>query len=285
MKVNTLTLKDSTYPSRLQELQGMPAKIYAIGDTSLLNSDKTLSVVGSRKYSPYGQSITHDLVYQVACRDVVIISGLAIGVDGLAHRACLEAGGKTIAVMAGGLDNIHPSSHRNLALNILKSGGLLISEYPEGSPPMKQNFIARNRIVSGLCDALLVTEAGLKSGTLHTANFALEQGKAVLAVPGNINNPNSVGTNNLIKTGATPVTEYSDILHALRIDDKEVREQIFGDSAEEAAILEILARGITEASELLYASKLEASKFNQTLTMLEINGKIRPLGNNQWTIS
>ncbi len=283
MKVNTLTLKDSLYPDRLRELNGMPAKIYAIGNISLLNSDRILSVVGSRKYSPYGQTITRDLVYQVSSRNVVIISGLAIGVDGLAHQACLDAGGKTIAVMAGGLDSIHPTSHRNLALNILKSGGLLISEYSEGSPPLKQNFIARNRIVSGLCDALLVTEAGLKSGTLHTANFALEQGKSVLAVPGNINSPNSVGTNNLIKTGASPVTDYSDILQALDIDDSEMNEQVFGDNSEETTILELLARGITDASELLTESNLDASKFNQTLTMLEISGKARPLGNNQWT--
>lgn len=174
--------------------------------------------------------------------------------------------------MAGGLDNIHPSSHRNLAIQILEQDGLLISEYPEGTPAMKHNFVARNRIVSALGDALLVTEASSKSGTIHTANFALDQGKLVLAVPGNINNPNSAGTNNLIKVGANPATDYKDILLALGIEENDQEIEVFGSNETESKILEALKHGHADVEAIIQASALDVSEFNQALTMLEIAG-------------
>ncbi|HLZ14394.1 MAG TPA: DNA-processing protein DprA, partial [Candidatus Saccharimonadales bacterium] len=174
-----------------------------------------MTIVGSRKLSAYGKAVTTLLATELARSGVVVVSGLAIGVDAIAHRAALDAGGLTIAVLPSSICDIYPASHTGLARQIVAQGGALVSEYPGGSRTYPGNFVARNRIASGLGDALLITEAAEKSGTLHTANFALEQGKPVLAVPGNITSPTSVGTNNLIKTGATPVTSVDDIFHIL----------------------------------------------------------------------
>jgi DNA processing protein len=209
---------------------------------------------------------------------------MALGIDGEAHKAALSAGGKTVAVLPCGLDRFYPSSHHNLARQILEKGGALISEYPEGTEPRRENFIERNRLVSGISDALLVIEAAEKSGTLHTVNFALEQGKTVLAVPGNITSPISKGTNNLIKAGAIPVTDISDILNALDIPDQpEQTELLSAETPEELLILKLLHKGINDSAELLRASNLGTSQFNQALTMLELNGRIRPLGAGHWT--
>jgi DNA processing protein len=188
-----------------------------------------------------------------------------------------------MAVLPCGLDHVYPASHTQLAKRILEQGGALISEYEMGMPGLKHNFIARNRIVSGLSDALLITEAAEKSGTLHTAKFAIEQGIDVLAVPGNITSPNSVGTNNLIRTGATPVTNIKDILYALGADHlpaEPVKRK--GDTAEEQSILDLLYSGIADGHELLLKASIPAEQFTTTLTMLELSGKIRALGNNHW---
>lgn len=284
MKVNTLTLSSENYPARLRTLAVPPQTLYTLGNIELLNAEHTLTVVGSRKATPYGRQITADLVEDVAKHGVVIVSGLALGVDSLAHQACLNIHGKTIAVMPCGLDNIYPASHRNLALRVLENDGLLVSEYSEGTPPMKHHFVARNRIVSGLGDAVLVTEASRQSGTIHTANFALEQGRTVMAVPGNITSPESQGTNNLIKTGALAVTNSSEILEVLGLDSSTEDIEVFASSPEEQAIIGLLLSGVTAGDELLSGSKLETSKFSQTLTMLEITGKIKALGNNHWSI-
>jgi DNA processing protein len=173
-------------------------------------------------------------------------------------------------------------TNRNLALQILKQGGAIISEYPEGMPALRQNFIARNRLVSGLCDGLLITEATELSGSLHTANFALEQGKVVMAVPGNITSGNSAGTNNLIKTGAVPVTGIRDVLAALNLESETTNVSVMGANAEEAIILELMKRGTTDINELQHGSELAPELFSQTMTMLEITGKVRPLGSAQW---
>lgn len=200
MKVKKITLADSAYPTVLREIAAPPKQLYYLGappDTWLARP--RVAIVGSRGVTPYGKAVTEQLAGQLAERGITIISGLALGVDAVAHTAAIAAGGMHIAVLANGLDEIYPASNTNLARQLLSSGGTIISEYPEGTPSFKQNFVARNRIVTGLCDALLITEATEKSGTLHTARFALEQGKDVLVVPGNITSPTSVGCNNLIK--------------------------------------------------------------------------------------
>lgn len=244
-----------------------------------------LSVVGSRKVTPYGRGVTAELTGAIARQGVIIISGLALGVDALAHAASLEAGGQTIAVLPCGLDKPYPATNRQLARRILEQGGALISEYPEGTEPFQSNFIARNRLVSGLGDGLLITEAAAKSGTIHTAGFALEQGKTVMAVPGNITNALSEGTNNLIKAGAVAVTTPQDIADVLKLGQQLRFQEVLAANAEEAAVLELLRQGITEGSELQVMSHLDAVAFNQTLTMLEITGKIRPIGAGHWTMS
>lgn len=284
--VNKLTLTSSEYPEILREIGSPPKELYILGDLGALLAKPRLAVIGSRKVTVYGRQTTQQLAGEAAGRGMVIISGLALGVDGIAHQAALDAGGKTIAVLPCGLDKVYPATHHHLARKILEQGGVLVSEYVDGTPPLRQHFIARNRIVSGLSDGVLITEAAQKSGTLHTANFALEQGKTVMAVPGNITSPLSAGTNNLIKAGAAPITETRDIFHALDIAyGNELATDIVGANKEEDAVLQLLASGITEAAELLYMSKLEPAIFNQTLTMLEINGKARPLGAGHWSLS
>lgn len=282
MKVNNISLESNGFPGVLANIPDPPKQLYILGDLEPLLAMPRIAVVGSRKVTPYGRQITSSLVQEVAAQGVVIVSGLALGVDSIAHRSALDAGGYTIAVLPSHVTEIYPKSHTQLARRILERGGVLISEYPEGMPPIQVNFIARNRLVSGLSDGVLITEAASKSGTLHTANFALEQGKTVMAVPGNITSPTSTGTNNLIKTGAFPVTASSDILLALGITEKNKNIELFASSQEESAILTALKQGVTDASELLATSGLEAVLFNQTLTMLEITGKIVPLGAGHW---
>jgi DNA processing protein len=284
MIVKKLTINEDAYPSPLKDIATPPKQLFYVGTAPAewLNRPR-VAIVGSRGVSSYGQQVTAQLAGELAERGVVIISGLALGVDGIAHQAALEAGGTTVAVMANGLDKIYPATHAQLARHILERGGTILSEYEPGTPGFKQNFVARNRIVAGLADALLITEATEKSGTLHTARFALEQGRDVLAVPGNITSPNSVGTNNLIKSGATPVTHIEDVLFALganHLPIEPVRRR--GENADEQTVIDLLYEGASDGHELLVRAGLAPDQFNQTLTMLEISGKVRALGNNHW---
>lgn len=288
MKINKVSFDSEQFPKKLLALADAPKELYVLGgDLGELLSRPAVAIVGSRKVSSYGQQVTAKLAGELARAGVVIVSGLAVGVDGIAHRAALEAGGLTIAVLPSSLDQIYPATHRQLARHIIGKGGALVSEYPEGTAiAFKSNFIARNRIVSGLSNAVLITEAAEKSGTLHTADFALQQGIEVLAVPGNVTSETSKGTNNLIKSGATMVTSVDDIFHALGIKpaNKQKNKAPTGNSPEEQALLDLLFAGTHAGEELLVASKLDVRQFNQTLTMLEIRGHIRPLGNNHWSL-
>ncbi len=284
MKIQKISSKSVHFPENLRRIPDSPGEIYVIGSIDLLHESNSLAVVGSRKVTPYGRGVTEDLVSQIAAKGIVIISGLALGVDAIAHKAALDAGGRTIAVLPCGLDKPYPSTNRQLAKRILEEGGTLISEYPESTPPLRPHFIARNRLVSGLSSGVLITEAAEKSGTLHTAGFALDQGKTVMAVPGNITSNLSRGTNNLIKTGASVVTSAQDIFNELGIGEQLEIVQTLAANAEEEAIIQLLKEGITEGNLLLSHSKLDAITFNQTLTMMEITGKIRSTGANHWTI-
>ncbi len=285
MKINKVTQRDPLYPAALKNIASPPKLLYVLGNLEPLANTRSVSIVGSRAVTPYGKQITTMLATDIASRGMAIISGLAMGVDALAHQAAINSGGYTVAVLANGLDTIQPANNRNLALAILKSGGAIISEYPEETAPFKQHFIARNRIVSALGDGLLITEAGQASGSLHTANFALEQGKAVMAVPGNITSSNSRGTNSLIKTGATPVTDIADVLNALQLEEKTTHVNVVAANAEEAAILDRMKLGMTDINQLQQMSELAPELFNQTVTMLEITGKIRPLGAGHYGIT
>lgn len=278
-------LKQDELPKNLKTIPSPPKGLFVRG-APLANYDTLpkIAIVGSRKVTPYGQFVTESLSETLSRAGIVIVSGLALGIDSIAHQAALRSGGRTVAVLPGGLDVIYPRSHHHIAMDILEANGSLISEYPKGTPPLRPHFVARNRIVSGFADALLVTEAAARSGTVHTANFALEQGRPVLAVPGNINAAQSEGPNNLIKAGALPVTNERDIFEALGITQQTTQTETMAYTPEEQTIIRLLKEGTTDAHELQQASKLSTPVFNQTLTMLEINGAVKPLGNNHWTL-
>lgn len=286
MNCNTVKLIDEKIPEVLREIGSPPRQLFCRG-TPLddLIKRPRVAIVGSRGPSVYGRQVTAQLARELAEQGVVIVSGLAFGVDALAHLAALEAGGPCIAVLPGPVDDIYPRSNQRLANQILEQGGTLVSEAGSGEVTYKQKFIARNRLVSGLAQAILVTEATLDSGSRHTADFAVRQGRILLAVPGNINSDLSAGPNKHLKSGAIPVTELGDILKALKLKFHEMpAQQVRGDNPAEQAILDLLLSGLTTGDELLSNSGLDTSQFNQTLTMLEITGKIRPLGSNHWSL-
>jgi DNA processing protein len=286
MKINKLTFQSSDFPEALTTIPSPPRVLYVAGNSLAdLVSRPCVAIVGSRKVSPYGQAVTTRLAGELARAGVVIVSGLALGVDAIAHRAALDAGGLAIAVLPCGLDNICPRTNYGLAMDILRQGGALVSEHPDNTPMNLGRFIARNRLVSGLSQITLITEASAKSGTLHTAQFALEQGREVMAVPGNITSATSAGTNNLIKVGAAPVTKVTDIFDVLGIQPATKRALPYGDTPEQQAIIDLIANGEEDGTAILYHSKMDVSSFNQNLTMLEITGKVRSLGNNKWSLS
>jgi DNA processing protein len=280
-----LSSTNKQFPESLKTIGTPPKELYIEGNLEPLLKRPRLAVIGSRKATPYGRAVTEQLVRGIAARGVVIVSGLAIGVDSIAHQATLEVHGQTIAVLPSGLDSIYPSSHYSLAKRIVKQNGVLVTEYPPKTTAFSSNFIARNRLIAGLSAAVLITEAAEKSGSLHTANFALEQGKDVLVVPGPITSPTSAGCNNLIKAGATPVTCVSDVLNALKVQLPILAEtEVAADSQEEFAILAQLKEGINDGDDLLAKSGLGATVFQQTLSMLEITGRIENVGGNKWVI-
>jgi len=278
-----LTLRNSQIPSRLLRLAQPPAQLYVDGELAPLLGRPCVGIVGSRKVSAYGRAVTERFARELAAQGIVIVSGLALGVDSIAHQAALDAGGLTIAVLPSSVNEVYPSSHRVLAKQIVNREGALVSEYVDGTPAFKENFIARNRIIAGLSNALVVTEAALKSGSLHTARFALEQGIDVFAVPGNITSVTSEGANNLIKSGAMPVTDVNDILSRLKIKPVTLALPL-GDNDAEQVIIDQLLAGVSEGNELQQLSGLPIDVFGQTLTMLELNGKIRAIGNNNWSL-
>lgn len=286
MEVKKLTLSSGEIPEAVCHIPAPPAQLYvACQDLGVLLQQPRLAVVGSRKITPYGKTISDTLAMLVAQAGIVIVSGLAYGVDAVAHRAALQAGRPTIAVLPGSLEAIYPAGHRNLAAQIIKQGGALITEYSPGTRIYAGNFIARNRIIAALSSAILITEAAQKSGALHTARFALEQGKDVLAVPGPITSPMSVGANNLIKRGAAPVTEASDIFHILGVSTQLVQRTPKGDTPNEQLLIDILQQGALDGDQLHQQSELPIHLFNQAVSMLEIKGVVRPLGANLWALA
>jgi len=286
MKVKKIFQTANDYPVRLKTIAQPPAQLFVRGHVDRqVWEGPSIAVVGSRKATAYGKAVTATLAGELAKAGILIISGLALGVDGWAHQAALDAGGRTVAIVATGLDRLYPSRHRQLAERIVAQGGALITEYEPGASVQPGMFIARNRIVAALADGVLVTEAAVKSGTLHTARFALEQGKEVFAVPGNITSPSSAGTNNLIRSGAVPVTRSEDILHVFGWSaPRSTPRAVLGDTAAEQSIIDALQTGASDAHQLQAITKLDTSVFNQSLIMLEIAGKIRPLGNNHWAV-
>lgn len=272
---------DDSYPKILKEIYSPPAILYIRG-TIQKEDEFALGVVGTRRFSSYGKQVTQDIVYGLSRAGITIVSGLAVGIDTEAHKTALEAGGRTIAILGGGIDDesIFPSINKNLAQRIIQQGAL-ISEYPPGTPSFKQNFPARNRIIAGLSLGVLVVEAGKTSGALITARDALEQGKDVFAVPGNIYAEQSEGPHNLIKMGAKLVTSYEDILEELNLESaKRLIEarKIIPETPEEAQILKYLSHKPVHIDFLIKKTKMDAHTVNSTLSLMEIKGKVRNLG-------
>lgn len=215
--IKVVSLTDTGYPGNLRQISDPPSVLYFRGEIKP-EDNLAVAVVGSRNATVYGKDVTQKLVFQLVKQGLTIVSGLARGIDSVAHRTALEAGGRTIAVLGCGVDLVYPPENKNLAQEIVKNGAV-VSEFPLGFPPIAPNFPARNRIVSGLSLGVLVTEGAVDSGSLITAGQAAEQGREVFAVPGPINSKMSEGTNKLIKEGVHPTTEVADLLEILNIKD------------------------------------------------------------------
>lgn len=284
MKINTIPPDKHNYLQILTSIANPPKSLDIIGN--LPNARTTsVAIVGTRKPTPYGKEVGHMLAYELAKRGVIIISGLAFGIDAIAHKGALEAGGTTLAVLANGLPGIYPTSHKGLANQITEKGGAIISEYEQGTDARSYQFLERNRIVSGLSDAIIIIEAAARSGTLNTAAHALEQGREIFVVPGNITSPLSAGCNSLLKQGAHPVTCVEDILEVIAPNLLQPQSVLaLGTTPQETTLIQLLQQGIRDGDALQQASHLTIPQFSQTLTMLEINGIVRGLGGNQWTL-
>lgn len=216
MHIQEIRITDKKYPRKLKEIYNPPKKLFMLGNAEILNNIG-IAIIGSRKCSKYGIEMSQKFAYELAKHNINIISGLARGIDTYSHIGCLKANGKTIAVLGSGFNNLYPPENIGLANNILSKGGVIITEYEPNVKPLPKNFPMRNRIISGLSEVIIVIEATKKSGTSITVDFALEQGKEVYALPGNINQITSNGTNELIKQGAKPITTIQDVLEDLCI--------------------------------------------------------------------
>jgi DNA processing protein len=283
MKINSISASSKSYPSRLRNIPEKPLKIFVRG--TMPDDRPAVAIVGTRKPTSYGKYVTTQLAEGLARRGVVIVSGMAIGIDGIAHEAALGAGGRTVAVLGCGVDMFYPARHRQLGEDILSGGGAVLSEYEPGMPALQHHFLARNRIVTGLCDALIVTEATTRSGTMNTVSHALAQGRDVYAVPGPITSPTSAGCNALIAQGAQPIVDIEAFINQFApLEKQTARQSLLGQNEAEQRILELLEAGISDGETLQLQSKLEAKVYLQTMTMLEIRGAIRPLGANHWSL-
>jgi DNA processing protein len=203
---------EANFPEELRVITESPRSIYCLGNTELLQHNKKIAIVGSRMMSRYGQEAIKILVPELVKNDFCVVSGMAFGIDAEVHKVCLDYGGKTIAVLASGVNVVSPKGNEKIYKEILYKDGLIISEYPDSTNPQKMNFVKRNRIISGLAFGVLIIEGNNKSGTLTTGKMAVEQGKEVMAIPGRINEPNSFAPNYFIKNGAYIITEPKDIL-------------------------------------------------------------------------
>lgn len=221
----TLYLGDPDYPPLLAQISDPPQSIFVRGNITLLSHPNLLAVVGSRKANTYGRAAIAKILPSIVATDIPIVSGLALGIDGLAHNASVHAGKQTIAVLGNGIDTIYPRAHTKLAEEILQNNGAIVSEYPPNSPINKSNFPQRNRIIAGLCPVTLIVQADIRSGSLITARLALESGREVCAIPGPITDPLCSGTNQLIQQGAHPVNSDADILALYNLQTIEISKK------------------------------------------------------------
>jgi DNA processing protein len=281
--IHVVTWEDQSYPRRLKEIDQPPPVLYVRGEL-LLEDEWAVAVVGTRRVTPYGRQIAEQVATTLAHSGVTVVSGLAHGVDAIAHQAALNAGGRTLAVLGCGVDRIYPPDHRRLAERLLEHGALL-SDYAPGTPPEAVNFPPRNRIISALSIAVVVVEAGERSGALITAEFAAEQGREVFAVPGNINAPQSAGTNRLIQQGAHPFLEARDLLDSLDLDlvteQQTARKALPADHVE-AKLLSLLSQQPIHVDEIRHQADMPIEKISAALTLMELKGLVRQVGGMQY---
>jgi len=286
LKIEAVTVNDKNYPENLKDLEDKPLVLFVRGKLKLADSN-SVAIVGSRKMTTYGREVTEKFSSELANLGITIISGLAFGVDFASHKAALSAGGRCIAVLAGGVDTITPRSNEWLGLKIIESRGAIISEFPPGVVPQKYFFPFRNRIISGLSKAVIVTEGAIKSGTIHTVKHALEQGRQVFAVPGQITSPMSQAPLYLIKNGAKMLTETNDILEELDLQlkvDKDAVEKVMPTDENEAKLLELLENEKLHIDELTRKSKLPMNLVSSKLTIMELKGIVKSVGDGIYKI-
>jgi DNA processing protein len=277
--IQVLTWDDAEYPQRLKQIDQPPPVIYVRGTLTALD-DYSVAIVGTRRVTGYGRQVTDELASCLARSGITVVSGLARGVDGVAHDSALKAGGRTFAVLGSGVDVLYPPEHRALAERIIQQGAL-ISDYAPATAPDAANFPPRNRIISGLSRAVVIVEAGETSGALITATFAAEQGRDVFAVPGTITAPQSKGTNRLIRDGAIPMLKPEDVLQALALEQAPQQQQarlaLPADEIE-AGLLRILADEALHIDEICVLSGLRADQVSAALVMMELKGMVRGMG-------
>lgn len=288
-KITIITPEDETYPPLLKQTFDPPFCLFVRGTLELTNQ-YPIAVVGTRKCSTYGTQITQEIVTGLAQHGLTIVSGLALGIDGIAHNATLQSGGTTIAVLGSGINrhHIYPAVHKQLAERIIEKNGAIISEYPPGSLPSKFTFPRRNRIIAGMTLGTLVIEAADKSGALITSSYALDHGREIFAIPHPLTSPTGTGPNKLIKEGAHMVTSASDIIDVLNLNELATFTQnstILPDTPQEASILEHLSREPIHVDELAKQSGLTSREVNSTLTLMEMKGKIRNIGNMHYVVA
>ncbi|MFA6973765.1 MAG: DNA-processing protein DprA [Parcubacteria group bacterium] len=285
--VRMITFDDPDYPRLLREIPSAPYLIYMKGDIDL--NAPMISIVGSRKYTQYGAQVANAFARDLAAAGLIVVSGMAMGIDAIAHRGALDGGGKTVAVLGDSLDDasIYPRVNFNLSREIIENGALL-SDFPIETPAgIPGNFPSRNRIIAGLSLGTLVVEAGEKSGTLITSSLALEFNREVFAVPGSIFSPQSLGTNELIKKGAKVVTSVKDILEELDLNESETITSAVAkipETKEEEIVLKLLSTDPLHIDNLAKLSRLDTSVVSSTLSMMEIKGWTKNIGGQNYII-
>jgi DNA processing protein len=277
--IRIMTWEDEAYPQRLKEIEQPPPVLYLRGEY-LPDDLFAVAVVGTRRVTPYGRQITEELAAHLAGHGISVVSGLARGVDAIAHQTALKAGGRTIGVLGSGVDRIYPPEHRQLAER-MEASGAVISDYAPGTPPDASNFPPRNRIISGLSLAVVVIEAGETSGALITAEFAAEQGREVFVVPGSILAPQSKGTNKLIQHGAQPLLSINDLMQALdlgRMGEHKAARKVIPADETEARLMNVLGPQPLHVDEIRNQTELPIEKVSATLVLMELKGMVRQVG-------
>ncbi|MDO4978857.1 MAG: DNA-protecting protein DprA [Candidatus Saccharibacteria bacterium] len=310
MKIKQISPQKSKFLKKLDAIALKPKMLYYYGqipgegEPSDYELPRVVAIVGSRKMTAYGKEMAYKAAYELAKYGVIIVSGLALGIDAMAHRGALDAGGITVGFLGTPIDRMYPRSNSHLAREILEKNGAIISECPpfdidlgisedelatwhkmiDSRNGAKATFLTRNRLISGVADAVIVVEADERSGSLNTASHALEQGRLLFAVPGDVTRQMSRGCNSLFGKGAIAYTKVDDVLDELFIKKKDVKKAIKGDTEEEDLIISALQQGINVGDAIIQATGLSVPVFNQTITLLEIKGVVKRLYANQWML-